>query len=141
MHGLLHFLPQTFQYFTQINISAISVTFRNSAISIQKKIRLLVRIWGGLLGLYLGWWASWTTVLAVFAKVEKQNKNGEKRTKNRKGTKIFAKGFTVPTWVVVIVTFVAVFFCGACYYFVFALFSFATTLRNEAKEHDQVIHN
>ena len=47
-------------------LSAISAGL--GVIGIQKKIPLYVRIWACGLGVYLGWWAAWVIILAMFAK-------------------------------------------------------------------------
>ena len=97
-------------------LSAISAVL--GVIGIQKKIPLLVRIWAFVLGFYLGWWAAWVIILAMFA-----------------------KGFTVSTAVAATVTVISVLICMLSLYFVVALFSFANTLRTEEKEEQVVDKN
>ena len=95
-------------------LSAISAVL--GVIGIHKKIPLLVRIWAFGLGFYLGWWAAWVVILAMFA-----------------------KDFSVSIKVATAVTVTSVLVCTAAFYFVFALFSLAPTLRTEENE-DQVTH-
>ena len=95
-------------------LSAISAVL--GVIGIHKKIPLLVRIWAFGLGFYLGWWAAWVVILAMFA-----------------------KDFSVSIEVATAVTVTSVLVCTAAFYFVFALFSLAPTLRTEENE-DQVTH-
>ena len=90
-------------------MSAISAML--GVIGIKKKIPLLVRIWAFGLGFYLGWWAAWSIILAMFA-----------------------KDFSVSTEVAAAVTVLSVAVCAASFFFVYALFTLAPTLRREEKE-------
>ena len=93
-------------------LSAISAML--GVVGLKKKIPLLVRIWAFGLGFYLGWWAAWSIILAMFA-----------------------EDFSVSTEIAAAVTVLAVAACAAAFYFVYLLATLAPTLRTEENQ-DQV---
>ena len=107
-------------------LSALSAVL--GLVGVYKKIPVLVRIWAYGLAFYLGWWASWVSIINLRKKTFQHHHQAVIEPG------VLATDFTIPHWAVIIATIGVVLFILACTFFVYALTVLASQICEENEQ-------